>query len=232
MAPKTSTQTQAEEKTVTVHTDATGQITGETATGQSDPSTTTASDPSVDVSRCEDTNDNKRRCVLVRDHDKGESPTAHQYRKTSTTSDVALPDLAALNLATFEDVPDDEAPVPVKEMVRDEAQTTIDERVKAAHAAWIEAGKPQEFNKSPRKRIVIAPEHEAGVRKMLEKAGSYLNLRVRIAPSKTHESGNRMVYYVVTDRTKKADADATAAANGDGTAADDTAANGGQDQEG
>jgi hypothetical protein len=100
----------------------------------------------------------------------------------------------------MEDVPDDEGPIQVKDAARSDAQKVIDGNVKTAHDAWVAAGKPEEFNKSPRKRRVVAPDQADALRDMLKAAGRLHNLRVRIAPTKTLTDGNAAVYFVVTDR--------------------------------
>jgi len=153
----------------------------------------------VDVSRCDHKSENGRQCILTRHGD----DTDHKFRTAGTRKEYAPLPEGFLAANTMEDVPEDEAPVQVKEITRSADQLVIDENVKAAYAAWVEAGKPAEFNKSPRKRRLVPPEYADTVRHMLDSAGTFLGYRVRIAPNKTHESGATMIYFVVTDKTER-----------------------------
>ena len=163
----------------------------------------------VDLSRCDNENQNGRRCVLANtEHKTNEDGSlVHQYRASGERHEYKPVSVADLLALPMEDVPDDDMDVQVKEAVRDEAQKIIDGDVQAAYDAWVEAGKPESFNNSPRKRRMVAPENVDTVRHMLKRAGSFLDKRVRIAPTRTHVSGNSMIYFVVTDRLARKSAD-------------------------
>lgn len=164
----------------------------------------TAQSATVNLARCEtrsgkDGDPRRRQCQLNAGHE-----GSHKYRNTTATPVSSKPIAEVLGKdvdfdAMFDDVPDDEV-VQVKEVQRDAFQQKIDARVKESYDAWVAAGKPAEFNSSPRKRWMGKPEAADAVRRMLNRAGTLHNVRVRIAPNKTHESGMTMVYFVASDK--------------------------------
>jgi len=134
----------------------------------------------------------------------------HSSRKTNKPS--VLPTVA---LATLEDVPETDV-VTVTETTRDEHQTLVDAQVMDAHTKWVAAGKPKEFNKSPRKRYYLAPDEVDGARAMLRRAETLHGVRVRIAPAKHHAcadhpedgcpfAGKVMLYWTAVDRNPRKD---------------------------
>lgn len=167
----------------------------------------TAQSATVNLARCEtrsgkDGDPRRRQCQLNAGHEGG-----HKYRNTTATPVSSKPIAEVLGAdvdfdAMFDDVPDDEV-VQVKEVQRDAFQQKIDARVKESYDAWVAAGKPAEFNSSPRKRWMGKPEAADAVRRMLNRAGTLHNVRVRIAPNKTHESGMTMVYFVASDKLER-----------------------------
>ena len=92
---------------------------------------------------------------------------------------------------------------------RSEKQVKVDEQVKAAHEAWIKAGKPTNFNEAikkgaARRHFVADASHAPAVRKLLDSAANLHGIHVRKLPVKKHTDGRSMVYWMAVDkRTKK-----------------------------
>ena len=85
---------------------------------------------------------------------------------------------------------------------RSEAQLKIDAQVKDLHEKWVAAGRP-EIRQSPRKRFKVAPEHGPAVRHMLGKAGSLLDVHVKITPAAHDQEGREVIVYTARDRVRK-----------------------------
>jgi len=143
-------------------------------------------------------------CVKDAGHD-GE----HSTRKYTKTPPVTLDMLASL-----EAVPSDESPAAT--LVRDEVQQTVDGHVKANHDAWKAAGSPvlsltQAIGKGLAMRYFIAPDTEAGFRKLLKAAGELHDVKVKIDPKpRKHVDGRTMLYWIAVN--KPAEKPATKAA--------------------
>jgi hypothetical protein len=182
---------------------------------QQDPSTVAS--VGVDVSRCPAKNDKgTRQCILAADHRtyaigdaKGNAFTetidGHLFRSGGKRKEYA----PVTGTLLFEDVPDSEEVHGVREQERSDEQKEIDRRVELAYKEWVAAGKPKEFNKSPRKRIMFEPGNEATVAHMLDSAARYAGYNVRVVGPKTHDSGAKFFYYVVKDRTTREKTGAT-----------------------
>jgi len=100
-----------------------------------------------------------------------------------------------------EDVPEDEwESHPLSDgPVRDESQVKIDNDVKIVHAAWKGAGRP-DVRHSPRKRYAVKPEHAAGVRLMLGKAGTLHKVKVHIQPARHDQHGRAVIVFTAHDK--------------------------------
>jgi hypothetical protein len=202
--------TAPKEGTLTSGPGAKGAVKVQAAPGQADGQTVSdaTASKSVDVSQCGVPNEGKtRKCQLAKGHplDPKLPNGGHKFRVQGTgDSTVSLRDAAGAEFS-LEDASDDVKPgevkVQVKEVTRDKDQLWMDEQVKASYAAWVEAGKPNLFNDSPRKRIRVPAAAVPAVRKMLTSSGSFLDKRVRIAQPVTEDDGRVAVYYVATDRT-------------------------------
>jgi hypothetical protein len=130
-----------------------------------------------------------------------ETETKTETKKYQRKVFEALPD----NAFAMEDVPETEAAIQVNEITRSDDQRRVDADVLAAHVQWVASGKPVEFNKSPRKRYVVDPQHVEAIKAMLTRAGSLHKVNVKVAPVKRHESGKAMIYFVAKDRQPRAD---------------------------
>ena len=82
---------------------------------------------------------------------------------------------------------------------RDEVQQEIDGHVKDVYQEWVAAGKPENFNDSPRKRYQFNPELEESFRAALRSAGRLHGVSVRIAPSKKLQNGKVALYWTAQD---------------------------------
>ena len=176
--------------------------------GQRDPSTVTSLN--IDVTRCDVKSGKGRRCILSGDHKLyaagaqagnafTETIDGHLY--SSPHAKRELKPIAGKLL--FDDVPDAEKIAAKRETVRSPEQMEIDRRVKAAHDAWVEAKRPALFADAPQKRIMFEPGNEDAVRAMLDRAGTFHGVSVRVQGPKSHTSGARMFYYVVMDRRER-----------------------------
>jgi hypothetical protein len=104
----------------------------------------------------------------------------------------------------FETVPADAPPIQIKDSTRSEDQKTIDRAAWKAYQAWVATpDKPKEFNKMPRFRFVVPPEHADAVREMLKRAGTFHGINVRVAPTKKHQDGSAIVYFAARAREKR-----------------------------
>src|SRR5258707_1984173 len=143
-------------------------------------------------------------CVKDAGHE-GEHST-EKYRKT--------PPVTLDMLASLEAVTSDESPAAT--LVRDEVQQTVDGHVKANHDAWKAAGSPvlsltQAIGKGLAMRYFIAPDTEAGFRKLLKAAGELHDVKVKIDPKpRKHVDGRTMLYWIAVN--KPAEKPATKAA--------------------
>jgi hypothetical protein len=105
----------------------------------------------------------------------------------------------------FEAVPMDAPPIAVKDSSRSEDQKRIDRDAWKAYQAWLALpDAPKEFNKMPRFRYVVAPEHADSVREMLTRAGTFHGINVRVAPTKRHQDGSAIIYFAARKREKRA----------------------------
>jgi hypothetical protein len=136
---------------------------------------------------------------------------------TRTYTRVKLEDVPLESL-TAERVPEDEwvsHPLHVQ-AVRSPGQVKVDETVKALHEDWLAAGSPAE-RQSPRGRFTVAPEHAASIRAMLARAGTYLDVHVKIGPPVHDQDGNERVVFTARDRVRKPRTKPDVNANADGT---------------
>ena len=133
-------------------------------------------------------------CQKPPGHDEGENASPHGRVNAARVTEVPL-----TALASHEVVPETEY-IPLVSHKRSDAQKKVDSHVQAAHRAWVEAGKPALAKDSPRMRYLVPAEHVEGIRVMIRRAGTHLNLRTQIAAPVQHESGNVSVQYRVTDR--------------------------------
>lgn len=154
---------------------------------------------------------NKSVCTLDKSHD-GSHKRTYARKQWSP-----LPE--GFTLAGAEDVPETEV-FHVTEQKRDEYQQKFDADVKAAHDAWVAAGKPSDFNKSPRTRYLVNPGEEERYLDWLDKAATLHDVNVKVAkPLPRHTSGKLMVVYVAKDRQVRA-----AKSNGTGSQTPDATA--------
>lgn len=115
-----------------------------------------------------------------------------------------------------QDIPTDEIPameiVPETEWAshpltpgatRKPGQIRIDNDVKALHAEWVKAGKP-EIRKAPRARYTVTPELAPAYRKMITSAGTLHNLYVKVNPSVHTQDGKEVLVFTAMDRQAKA----------------------------
>ena len=86
--------------------------------------------------------------------------------------------------------------------VRSPAQVKVDETVKALHQEWKDAGSPAE-RQSPRGRYTVSPEHAPSVRAMLTRAGTHLDVHVKIGPPVHDQDGNERIVFTARDRVRK-----------------------------
>jgi hypothetical protein len=104
----------------------------------------------------------------------------------------------------FETVPADAPPIQVKDSTRSEDQQTIDRAAWKAYQAWLgTSDRPKEFNKMPRFRFIVPPDHADAVREMLKRAGTFHGINVRVAPTKRHQDGSAIVYFAARAREKR-----------------------------
>jgi len=166
-----------------------------------------------DLSRCEYKTEKGRRCRLVVHGGDTEHAMILRTGIPTPKSLAELREAGALN-AKFT-LPKMEA-VPTTENLgreykreagpRDADQRRVDTDVKRAYDAWVKAGKPEKFENSPVQRYIFPPAAFDTIILMLRRAtqtggpvvGKSLKYR-----RKTHESGNAMVYFTVTDGSKK-----------------------------
>ena len=116
-----------------------------------------------------------------------------------------LPPVQAEDLGGGMFVPEEEwdtNPIAEKQsQVRDAAQVKVDDLVKQVHDAWIKADKPG-ARTSPRARYEVKPEHAAGTRAMLTRAGAIH--KVKVTPvSRNLPNGMVAIVFTVRDRDPK-----------------------------
>ena len=130
-----------------------------------------------------------------------ESPDSQEKRQYERKVLAPVP----VEALRFEPVPADAPPIQVRDSTRSEEQRTVDRQVWAAYQAWLRLPEPRpvEFNRMPRYRYVVAPEHADAVRTMLDRAGTFHGINVRKAPTKRHSDGSAIIYFSARARTKR-----------------------------
>ena len=88
---------------------------------------------------------------------------------------------------------------------RSEIQAKVDAAVKAAHEAWVKAGKPSGMEACIKagvvRRYFLDPEHRAAYTSLLNNAARFLGVRVRKAPVQPHPgSGRHQLPWVAMDK--------------------------------
>lgn len=163
---------------------------------------------SAPAPQCEYKTESGRRCKLTAGHDKTGTPSGHRMALKTE----AIPTLAELKAKGLQfTLQMDEAPKSAdlgrshKRTLapRDADQKHVDADALKAYQAWEKSGRPKDFVKSPVQRYIFPPEATSSVFAMLRcatmsggpVAGKVLKYRL-----KTHESGNAMIYFTVTDR--------------------------------
>lgn len=153
----------------------------------------TVANPKIDLSRCAVKNDKGTRQCILEPH--GED-VPHKFRTGGKRKEYKpiTGDFA------FDDVPEDEVIGGVRESVLDDYEKQLKTKFEESYAAWEAAGKPAEFNSSPRKRVFFEPDNAETVRYKMDRVGRVLGKRVRVVGPKTHTNGNQFFVYVVTDK--------------------------------
>jgi hypothetical protein len=132
--------------------------------------------------------------VTTEDHDK----KTRGRKSIRDLPPVPLDDLGEDEEVLPEDYDSHELNLGKAPMPRDEAQQAIDTRVKSVHEAWVAAGKPG-LHLTPRRRVVVAPEHAAMTRAMITRAGVLHKVKT-IQDSKNLASGKVEITYGAIDR--------------------------------
>jgi hypothetical protein len=109
-----------------------------------------------------------------------------------------------LDAIAFEEVPEDEwgtHPLSEGPAPREAFQIQFDDRVKALHTKWVEAGRPVIRN-APRDRIAISQEYAPAVRKALQSAGTLHKFLVKVQPPVNQPDGRQVIVFTVMDKPK------------------------------
>lgn len=126
--------------------------------------------------------------------------TANEKSKIRTVVDTLDPETAFIS---DEDVPESEwSQTPLTTQERKPAQLAIDAKVKALYEAWVKAERPK-VAQSPRKRLVVKPDHAPAVRHMLGLAGRFLDVHVKVNPPAHNPDGNEIIVFTARDRNRR-----------------------------
>ena len=125
---------------------------------------------------------------------------------------------AALLEESFDSFEEDETVMVLSNRERSETQIAVDAKVKAAHEAWIAAGKPDNMKdslaaklpadvkeklgvKGVVQRFFVSPETVDAYKTLLDNSGRFLGLQVKKYPvQKDSRTGRNMLPFVVKDR--------------------------------
>lgn len=98
-------------------------------------------------------------------------------------------------------------------------QPTVDDHVKKSWEKWVAAGKPADFNKSPRSRYIFPPKEEDTFRAMLRAAARFHGISVKMPTrSSAHQGGKRILYWVAVDSKPRDNGTGSQAVEGEATA--------------
>jgi hypothetical protein len=113
--------------------------------------------------------------------------------------EYVLPDLSAVQATQIVTDPNEiRALAPVSGAGRPAAERTplmleLDEKCRTLHAAWITAGSPAEFAKSPLGKIHVPPDQVEGLRFLLRKSAEFVKVGLQYGNPSVKDRGGRIV---------------------------------------
>lgn len=132
------------------------------------------------------------------------TPEAGEAEEVPAKVNPALIPVPLEMLGESVDVPEDEwTEAPLNDPAeKDPAQVRLEADVKDAHDKWVATGRPHAA-RSPRKRLVVAPEHGPAVRKMLGDAARHHKIRIVLGRPVHDQDGREVITYSARDRVER-----------------------------
>ena len=113
---------------------------------------------------------------------------------------VAVDYLSLDFISKPQSVSDAEAAASAPKRTRSEKQLAMDKIVERLHGDWIAKGKPAKWADLPKGRYPVPPHVVTDLRKLIDRSGDFLNLRIRYGTPTRTADGREVVIFAVMDK--------------------------------